>query len=52
MKPSRSRPANGYDRAVSVFGIVVAVVMALVGLSVVGLAVVFYVGMSQWGNNK
>jgi hypothetical protein len=52
MKPSRSQPMNGYDRAVSVFGIVVAVVMALAGLSIAGLAVVFIVGMSQWGNNK
>jgi biopolymer transport protein ExbB/TolQ len=52
VKQSRSRPAHGYERAVSVFGIVVAVLMALAGLTVAGFAVVFFVGMSQWGNNK
>lgn len=52
MRSSRSRQMNGYERAVSVFGIVVAVALAVVGLSIAGLAVLFVVGMSQWGNNK
>lgn len=52
MKASRSRPASGYESAWTAFGIVVAVLMALAGLSVLGVAVVFWIGMSNYGNNK
>ncbi|HZU57960.1 MAG TPA: hypothetical protein VFA06_18950 [Actinocrinis sp.] len=52
MKASRSRPTSGYERAWTVFGIVVAVLMALAGLSVAAVAVVFWIGMSHYGSNK
>jgi hypothetical protein len=47
--PARIRPArSGW----AVFGIVLAVVLALAGLMVVGVVVLFFVGMSHYGSNK
>ncbi|MCK7622295.1 hypothetical protein MUU72_04005 [Streptomyces sp. RS10V-4] len=36
----------------AVFGIVLAVVLALCGLVAVGLAVLMVVGLNQWGSTK
>jgi len=33
-------------------GIVVAVVLGIVGLAVLACAVIFIVGLNQWGSNK
>jgi hypothetical protein len=55
-----SRPVRGYysdpgkpaRSGWAVFGIVLAVVLALAGLVVVGAVVLFFVGMSHYGSNK
>lgn len=52
MKASRNRPRYGYERVLTVFGIVVAVAMAATGLFVVGAAVVVAVALSNSGSNK
>jgi hypothetical protein len=46
------RGDDGRMDAWSVFGIVVAAVLALGGLFVFGVIVLFLVGLNQWAQNK
>ncbi len=51
--PSRAPQAARPQRSVwAVIGIALAVILALGGLAIVGLAVVAYVSLSQLGSNK
>ena len=47
-----SRRVYAYERVVSVFGILLAVGMAVAGLSIGSLFVVVTIGMARWGTNK
>ncbi len=48
--PRAARPPRSVWGAIA--GIALAVILALGGLAIVGLAVVVFVGMSQYGSNK
>lgn len=52
MKASRTRPANAYERVVSVLAVVVAVAMVVSGVYVAGVALTAVVLMSHFGSNK
>ncbi len=36
----------------AIAGLVVGITLAVLGVAVVGLLVVFLIGLSQWGSNK
>ncbi len=51
--PRRAPRAARPQRSMwAIAGIALAVILALGGLAIVGLAVVVFVGMSQYGSNK
>ncbi|HEV2345764.1 MAG TPA: hypothetical protein VGS97_16815 [Actinocrinis sp.] len=52
MNAPRKRPTYRYERALSVFGVVVAAMMAFAGLALVGVGVVVAILMSNYGSNK
>jgi hypothetical protein len=52
VKASRTRPANVYERVVSVLAVAVAVTMVLSGVYVAGVALTFVVVMGRFGSNK
>jgi hypothetical protein len=45
---STRSPRGGWSTA----GIVLAIVLGILGLAVLGAAVLFVVGLSNWGSNK